>query len=95
MINIKDNLNDVDNEQITITLTLDDGTDLICEVVSIFEADNKDYIALLPINNAEDEEVEMMLFRYKEFDDEEISIENISTDEEFEIALSVFDNLIE
>lgn len=40
----------------TVTLTLDDGTDLECVVLTIFEAADKEYIALLPLdgNEAED-----------------------------------------
>lgn len=87
-------INENNEDHILITLTLDDGSDLVCDVMAVFEANNKDYIALLPLNDTEDEEVEMMLFRYIEIDDEEIEIENIDTDEEFEIALNEFDKLI-
>lgn len=87
-------INENNEDHILITLTLDDGSDLVCSVMAVFEANNKDYIALLPLNDTEDEEVEMMLFRYIEIDDEEIEIENIDTDEEFEIALNEFDKLI-
>ena len=34
-----------------ITLTLEDGTDLICDVLAIFPVDGKDYIALLLLQN--------------------------------------------
>ena len=44
------------DEEMTVTLTLDDGTDLECVVLTIFEAADKEYIALLPLygNEAED-----------------------------------------
>ena len=34
------------DEEMTVTLTLDDGTDLECVVLTIFEAADKEYIAL-------------------------------------------------
>ena len=37
------------DEEMTVTLTLDDGTDLECVVLTIFEAADKEYIALLPL----------------------------------------------
>ena len=47
------------DEEMTVTLTLDDGTELECVVLTIFEAADKEYIALLPLdgNEAEDGEV--------------------------------------
>ena len=44
------------DEEMTVTLTLDDGTDLECVVLTIFEAADKEYITLLPLdgNEAED-----------------------------------------
>ena len=51
---------EIDNgEEMTVTLTLDDGTELECVVLTIFEAADKEYIALLPLdgNEAEDGEV--------------------------------------
>ena len=38
------------DEEMTVTLTLDDGTDLECVVLTIFEAADKEYIALLPLD---------------------------------------------
>lgn len=37
------------DEEMTVTLTLDDGTELECVVLTIFEAGEKEYIALLPL----------------------------------------------
>lgn len=45
-------------EDMTVTLTLDDGTDLECVVLTIFEAGDKEYIALLPLDGMEAEEGE-------------------------------------
>ena len=37
-----------DCEKATVTLTLDDGSMMECAILTIFEADEKEYIALLP-----------------------------------------------
>ena len=45
----KFNLDDYDGgNHDTMTLTLDDGTDLVCNVLKIFSVNDKQYVALLP-----------------------------------------------
>ena len=39
-----------ENETLTVTLTLDNDEELECAVLSIFEAEGQEYIALLPLN---------------------------------------------
>ena len=39
---------DLEQEEMTVTLTLDDGSEVECVVLTIFEAGDRDYIALLP-----------------------------------------------
>ena len=43
-------------EDLTVTLTLDDDTELECAVITIFEADGHDYIALLPLEGEDFED---------------------------------------
>ena len=40
----------IENESLTVTLTLENNEDLECAVLNIFEADEKEYIALLPLD---------------------------------------------
>ena len=47
--------------EMTVTLTLDDGTELECVVLTIFEAADKEYIALLPLDGNEAEDGEGIL----------------------------------
>ena len=47
---------DLEQEEMTVTLTLDDGSEVECVVLTIFEAGDRDYIALLPTEGAEAEE---------------------------------------
>ena len=65
------------DEEMTVTLTLDDGTDLECVVLTIFEAADKEYIALLPLDGNEAEDGEVYLYRYSE-DAEATRISRIS-----------------
>ena len=39
-----------ENESLTVTLTLENDTELECAVLAIFEAEGTDYIALLPMD---------------------------------------------
>lgn len=69
------------DEEMTVTLTLDDGTDLECVVLTIFEAADKEYIALLPLDGNEAEDGEVYLYRYTEDADGNPDIQNIESDE--------------
>ena len=46
-----------ENEAITVTLTLENDEELECAVLSIFEAEEREYIALLPLDDQEFERV--------------------------------------
>ena len=49
-----------EREDITVTLTLDDDRELECAIITIFEAGGRDYIALLPLDDVEAEEGEVI-----------------------------------
>ena len=68
---------------LTVTLELEDGTSLECDVIVIFEIDEyeQDYVALYP-TSGEPDEVYLMRCEYDGGD--EMSIEEIDNDEEFE-----------
>ena len=83
--------NNIPEEVMTVTLTLDDDSVVECEVITIYEANGKDYIALLPLNeNGESESGDVYLYRYTE-EDGEPTLENIEDDDEYEIAADAFD----
>ena len=83
------------DEEMTVTLTLDDGTDLECVVLTIFEAADKEYIALLPLDGNEADDGEVYLYRYTEDADGNPDIQNIESDEEYEIVADAFDELLD
>ncbi|GLC79152.1 DUF1292 domain-containing protein [Lacrimispora brassicae] len=82
-------------EEMTVTLTLDNGSELECVVLTIFTAGERDYIALLPMNGPEAEEGEVYLYRYFEKEDGQPNLENIEDDEEYEIVADAFDELLD
>lgn len=81
--------------EMTVTLTLDDGTELECVVLTIFPAGEREYIALLPMQGAEAEEGEVYLYRYTETEDGQPDLENIEDDDEYEIVADAFDELLD
>ncbi|HJA70913.1 MAG TPA: DUF1292 domain-containing protein [Candidatus Lachnoclostridium stercoravium] len=81
-------------EEMTVTLTLDDGSEIECLVLTIFEAGGRDYIALLPTEGIDAEEGEVYLYRYTEVDGE-ADLQNIEDDEEYEIVADAFDELLD
>lgn len=78
-----------------ITLTLDDGKDLECVILSIFPAGEKEYIALLPTQNDEENEGEVFLYRYEESEDGQPKLTNIEDDDEYEVVADAFDELLD
>ncbi len=79
-----------------VTFTLDDGTEVSCDVIAIFPAGDAEYIALLPDAPLPGyEENEVFLYRYEEGEDDEISLIEIEDDEEYEIAADAFDELLD
>ena len=79
----------------TVTLTLEDGTEVECAIISIFEADKKDYIALLPLSGEEEINGDVYIYRYIEDGNGEPSLENIEDDAEYEMAADAFDEQLD
>lgn len=74
-----------DEEPIILNITLEDGEELPSEVIGIFEVEGEEYIALLP----EDDD-RVLIYKYKELSDEDIDLQNIEDDEEFERVTNAF-----
>ena len=87
---------DAENEEeMTVTLTLDDGRELECVVLTIVPAGDKEYIALLPMDDEDSEEGEVYLYRYTEDETGAPNLENIEDDDEYEIVADAFDELLD
>lgn len=89
---------EIDGEEMTVTLELDDG-DVDCAVVTILTVDKKDYIALMPLDeNGENEDGEVWFYGYKENKDdpnEEPELIYIEDDAEYEKVEEAFDEYLD
>lgn len=84
-----------ENESLTVTLTLDNDEELECDVLTIFEVDGQQYIALFPQNN-DGEDGQIYLYRLIDNgEDEEPGLENILEDEEFDRVSDAFNEWME
>ena len=86
----KKNYNEeLDEEEDFITLEFEDGQEVECEIMGIFDVDDKEYIALLPDDGTDD----VYLYGYNEISDEEFELVDIEDDDEFEKVSKAFGEL--
>ena len=79
-----------------VTITMDDNTEVHCVILGIFEAENdREYIALLPLDGPEADSDQVYIYRYDEDESEEPILENIADDEEFALASEAFAEMME
>ena len=86
-----------ENESLTVTLTLENDEELECAVLTIFESDGREYIALLPLDeNGDSDDGQVYLYRFIDNgEDEEPGLENILEYEEFERVSEAFNDWME
>lgn len=84
-----------EDEELFVTLELDDDEELECQVISIFEANGRDYIALLPLEGEEYENGEVYLYRYDEDEEGNPLLDNIESEDEYEAAADAFDEILD
>ena len=89
------NFNPQDETEMMVTLSLEDGTESHCVVLTIFEEGGRYYISLLPIDDNVEEEGEVYLYRYLEDEEGNPDLANIVDDEEYEIVADAFDELLD
>lgn len=86
------NIMPVDDGEDRITLTLEDGSELVCSILAIFPCNKKEYIALLP-QNKEGEDI--YLYRFIDHGNDDIELIDITDDDEFDAASDAFDELLD
>ena len=86
-----------ENESRTVTLTLENDEELECAVLTIFETDGREYIALLPLDeNGDNDDGQVYLYRFIDNgEEEEPGLENILGDEEFDRVSEAFNDWME
>ena len=89
---------DFSAEEMTVEPELDDGV-CTCAVITIFECNGKDYIALLPLDeDGQNEDGEVWIYGYSENEEdpnEEPELRYIEDDEEYEAAADAFDEYLD
>ena len=78
-----------------MTLTLEDGTEIECAIIGIFPVEEKEYIALIPVEDIDSEDGEVFLYGVTETEDGELDLISIESDEEYNLVAKVFDELME
>lgn len=89
---------DENDTDIMVTLDMEDGSELDCEILTIFDCDDQDYIVLMPVDeNGEPlNDEEALIYRY--FENKETGepyLDNIQSDEEYEKVGKRFDEIQE
>ena len=87
------------DEEMTVTLDLEDGSSVECAIVTILTENNQDYIVLLPLDeNGENEDGEVWFYRYSENENdpnEEPVLDYIDDDDEYEAVADAFDEFLD
>ncbi len=87
------------DEEMTVTLDLEDGSSVECAIVTILTVNNQDYIVLLPLDeNGENEDGEVWFYRYSENvndPNEEPVLDYIDDDNEYEAVADAFDEFLD
>ncbi|MBQ0001209.1 MAG: DUF1292 domain-containing protein [Clostridiales bacterium] len=84
-----------DNEEdVIVTLEMEDGEKVDCIVVTIFEVKGKEYAVLMPEDEKDEEEPEIVFYRYIEEGEDGI-LEAIESDEEYDIVEDAFDEFLD
>ena len=79
-------------EFITLEFEDEDGKveEVECEIMGVFEANGKEYIALIPNDDTDD----VYIYGYKEVGEDEFDLVDIEDDAEFEAAVAEFDAIV-
>lgn len=86
-----DEKNNVEIEETdVITLEFDDGAEVECEIMGVFDFNGKEYIALIPDDGTDD----VYIYGYKEVGEDEFELVDIENDEEFEAVVAEFDKIM-
>ena len=82
---------DMEEEVDIITLEFDEGEEVECEIMGVFDFNGKEYIALIPDDGTDD----VYIYGYKEVGEDEFEIVDIDDDAEFEAVAAEFDKIMD
>ncbi len=80
----------------TITLTMEDDTEVECAILTIFPVDGKEYIALLPLDeDGQNHDGEVYLYAFAHTAEGSPMLSNIEDDDEYNKAAIAFDTVLQ
>ena len=82
---------DMEEEVDIITLEFDEGEEVECEIMGVFDFNGKEYIALIPDDGTDD----VYIYGYKEVGEDEFEIVDIDDDAEFEAVAAEYDKIMD
>lgn len=95
MSNKKDVITETTITEDTISLFLEDGVEVECDILAIFSVKEQFYVALMPQTAIDGyEEGEYFLYRYRS-DGETTTLSDIESEEEMEAAEDRFEELLD
>ena len=87
------------DEEMTVELELDDGTNVTCAIITILEVEGSDYIVLMPLDEqGQNDDGEVWFYRYSENPNdpnEEPQLDYIEDDAEYEKVAEAFDEYLD
>ena len=90
---------EIPDEEMSVDITVSDGRTVECSIITIFEVNDKDYIALLPMVEEDDDLYgQYWIYGYKENSknpNDEPEIIFIEDEDEYEMALDAFDEYLD
>ena len=90
---------DMNDEEMTVELELEDGSKVVCAIITILTVQEQDYIALLPLDeNGENTDGEVWFYRYAEDENDpnvEPELSYIEDDDEYEMVADAFDEYLD
>ena len=83
-------------DDIRVTLDTEEG-EIVCRILTIFEVDGKDYIALMPLDDNGEDNAEGAVYLYGYAEDEQgmPSLAYISDEEEYDAVADRYDELLD
>lgn len=85
-----DKKTNVQEEADIITLEFEDGVELECEIMGVFDHAGKDYIALIPLDDSDD----VYIYEYQEVGEDEFELIDIEDEALFESVVAEFDAIM-
>lgn len=79
----------------TVTLLLDNDESVECQIICMLPANGKEYIALLPVDELDNEESSVYLYRILDSASENPQLVNIEDDDEYEAVADAYDEWLD